>query len=50
MVKRERDGKEGYILIAPFVTSVGRVHRKQQKMVENTILVNMGWVPREQLR
>ncbi|EAR97347.2 SURF1 family protein (macronuclear) [Tetrahymena thermophila SB210] len=50
-VRRKRDGKEGFLVFAPFVTAVERVnHRLKQKdllPVEYSVFVNLGWVPVE---
>lgn len=50
-VRRRRDGKEGYLVFAPFVTAVENVnHRIKQKSllpIEYSIFVNLGWVPQE---
>lgn len=50
-VRRKRDGKEGYLVFAPFVTALERVnHRLKQKdllPVEYSVFVNLGWVPLE---
>ena len=50
-VRRRRDGKEGFLVFAPFVTAIERVnHRLKQKdllPVEYSVFVNIGWVPLE---
>ncbi|EGR27408.1 hypothetical protein IMG5_195900 [Ichthyophthirius multifiliis] len=50
-VRRKRDGKEGFLVFAPFVTAVKRLnHRPQIKEVlpvEHVIFVNIGWVALE---
>lgn len=48
-VRRQRDGKDGFLVFAAFVTAVDRVnHRLKQKdllPIEHSVFVNLGWVP-----
>lgn len=48
-VRRNRNGSDGYLVFAAFVTAVERVnHRLKQKEllpIEHSVFVNLGWVP-----
>lgn len=45
MVAREKDGKDGYFVFAPFVT-YNNTRGNSTRKSEYTIIVNLGWVPR----
>ena len=51
MVKRSRDGKAGYLVFAPFVTSTRKVESDHNSAIntpnDTTVFVNLGWVPSE---
>lgn len=50
-VRKEKDGKAGYAVLAPFVTGVQDVHSHPDfklecnKNAEHSIMVSLGWVP-----
>lgn len=51
LVKRERDGKEGYLVFAPFITATEN-HYKDKTVTVNSnqnsgLFVCLGWVPRD---
>ncbi|KRX05491.1 hypothetical protein PPERSA_04528 [Pseudocohnilembus persalinus] len=50
-VRRQRDGKEGYLVFAPFITSTRKLESEHNSAVNpqenNTVFVNLGWVPLE---
>jgi hypothetical protein len=53
-VRKAKDGKEGYAVLAPFVTGVQDVHSHPNyklecnKNGEHSIMVSLGWVPLDQ--
>eukprot|EP01017_Pseudomicrothorax_dubius_P005730 TRINITY_DN11507_c0_g1_i9.p1 TRINITY_DN11507_c0_g1~~TRINITY_DN11507_c0_g1_i9.p1 ORF type:complete len:282 (-),score=66.52 TRINITY_DN11507_c0_g1_i9:62-907(-) len=49
-IKRERDGQEGYLVLAPFVTAVKRpvIFPAGNSPREHSVLVSLGWVPKDQ--
>jgi len=50
-IRRERAGKEGYLVFAPFITSIKSTDHTGDNPanpnVETGIFVNLGWVPLE---
>lgn len=50
-VSRNRDGKKGYLVFAPFVTSTKKNETDANSFSntpsDNTVFVNLGWVPLE---
>mmetsp|Transcript_3902 Transcript_3902/g.4336 ORF Transcript_3902/g.4336 Transcript_3902/m.4336 type:complete len:300 (+) Transcript_3902:32-931(+) len=51
-IARERDGKKGYLVMAPFITSTRKYSKvikpvEANKTLESGLLVNLGWVPAE---
>lgn len=53
-IRRERDGKDGYLVFAPFTTAKLFGHPdgsdESAKRVEFSLFVNLGWVPKENLK
>ncbi len=47
-VKRERAGKQGYLIFAPFVTAIKRL-KKAARPAETSCMVMIGWVPEENI-
>lgn len=51
-VRREKEGKVGYLVLAPFVTALNDVDYRRggnNPPVEHSVIVNLGWVPAEHL-
>lgn len=46
MVARERDGKPGYLIFAPFVTSSIHGQMNAGRKSETSIVVCLGWLPK----
>lgn len=49
LVRRERDGRSGFLVFAPFVSSRYQYDHDddQSKIACTTVMVNLGWVPKE---
>lgn len=48
-----KDGKEGYLVFAPLMTSSTRFNKtnpEEDRMRQSHILVNLGWVPQSNPR
>lgn len=49
-VKRDREGKDGYLVMAPFVTALRNYDHNvdvNPQVSRTQIMVNLGWVPAE---
>ncbi|KAM3139304.1 hypothetical protein pb186bvf_008524 [Paramecium bursaria] len=48
-VRRQREGRDGYIVLAPFITSIFNPHfdKSPEKQTNSQVIVNLGWVPIE---
>lgn len=51
-ISRERDGKKGYLVMAPFITATRKYSKvikpvEANKTIESGLMVNLGWVPAE---
>lgn len=46
MVARERDGKPGYLIFAPFATASTYSQMNASKKSEAAIVVCLGWIPK----
>lgn len=48
-VRREKDGRAGYLVLAPFVTAKRNVsHNVEAEQYDfSQLMVNLGWVPQE---
>lgn len=48
IVKRNRAGQEGYIVLAPFIVNREARYSRFETQTENTkFMLNLGWVPKE---
>jgi cytochrome oxidase assembly protein ShyY1 len=47
VVARDRDGKPGYYIFAPFINMAQQPQEGSEAIYESGVVLNLGWLPRE---